>query len=77
MNDGIVAMLAETSDDEPLAIQSGADGKSLQTSIEREFNLVGIICKCCHKVPLFTKVLTDPKAYLQFWIQCLLIWTKN
>ena len=38
MNDGVIDKLDDADDDEPLAIQSGADGQSLHASVEREFN---------------------------------------
>ena len=65
------------SESKPLAIASGADRQSLCTSVERDVNLVGLVCKHYHKDPTFAKILSNPEAHPCFGICNWLIWTKN
>ncbi len=53
------------------------DGHSLQTNMERNVDLVHIICKHYHEDTVFVKVLECPTAHLRFGIRDKLIWTKN
>src|SRR6266481_5838603 len=73
----VPSMPSEVNDDAPLAIQSGADGQSLHVHVERDIDLVSIVCKFYHKDPMFPKILTHPEAHPSFGIKQNLIWTKN
>ena len=68
MNNGIIDEPDDSEDDEPLAIQSRADGQSLRTSVEREFDLAGLVCKCYRDDTVLAKVLANPKAHPWFGI---------
>ena len=57
------------SDQPPLAIESGADGKSLCAHVEQNFNLADMVCKYYREDPTFTKVLAHPEAHPCFGIK--------
>ena len=77
MNEGAATAPIKQSDGEPLAIDSGANGQSLHTTVERDINLTSIACKAYRDDPLFTKILSHPEAHPHFGIHDQLIWTKN
>ena len=77
LNQGTAEVPSKLSDDSPLAFESCADGQSLCTHVEREFDLMQIVCKSYHKDPLFAKILVHPEAHLCFRIQDQLIWMKS
>jgi len=67
----------QLSDDMPLAIESGADGESLCTHIEKDIDLARIVCKHYCEDSVFVKVLSHLEAYPHFGIKDSFIWTKN
>ena len=68
LNRGTVEVPSEPSGDAPLALESGADGQSLHTHMEREFDLAQIMHRSYRKDLLFAKVLAHPEAHLRFGI---------
>ena len=77
LNQGTAEVPSEPSDDAPLASESGTNGQSLCTHVEREFNLVQIMHRSYCKDPLFAKIMTHPEAHLRFGIRDQLIWMKS
>ena len=77
LNQGTTEVPSEPSDDAPLASESGMDGQSLRTHVEREFDLAQIMRRSYRKDPLFAKIMTHPKAHPCFGIRDQLIWTKS
>ena len=55
MNEGTSDSPNALSGDKPLVIESVADGQSLGTSIERDVNLVSLVCKHYQEAPTFAK----------------------
>ncbi len=69
MNNRTSDNASESSDDDLLlAIESGMDGHSLWTNMERNVDLARIICKHYHKDTVFAKVLECLTAHLCFRI---------
>ena len=68
LNQGTAEVPSEPSDDAPLAFESGTDGQSLRTHVERESNLAQIVCRSYRKDPLFAKIMTHPEAHPRFGI---------
>ena len=77
MNKGTTIAHIEQSEDNPLAIESGANGPSLCITIEKDNDLMSIACKAYRDDPLFAKILSHPEAHPHFRIRDQLIWTKN
>src|SRR6266481_1197815 len=78
MNNRTSDSTSESSDNDLLlAIESGMDGHSLQTNVERNVDLARIVRKHYHEDTVFVKVLECPTVHLCFGIQDKLIWTKN
>ena len=69
LNQGTVEVPSKPSDDAPLAFESGMDGQSLRTHIERDFDLAQIVRRSYCKDPLFAKVMVHPEAHPRFRIQ--------
>ena len=68
LNQGTVEVPSKPSDDAPLAFESGADGQSLRTHVEWDFNLAQIVRRSYRKDPLFDKVMVHPEAHPRFGI---------
>ena len=68
LNRGTIEVPSKPFSDAPLALESGADGQSLCTHVEREFDLAQIVRRSYRQDPLFAKVLAHPKAHLRFGI---------
>ena len=68
LNQGTAEVPSEPSDDAPLAFESGADGQSLRTHVEQEFDLAQIVHRSYRKDPLFAKIMVHPEAHLRFGI---------
>ena len=49
LKQGTTEVPSEPSGDAPLALKSGADGQSLRTHVEREFDLVQIVRRSYRK----------------------------
>ena len=77
MNEGATTAHIKQSEDEPLAIESGANGPSLHTTIERDIDLMSIARKTYCDDPLFAKILIHPEVHPFFGIHDQLIWTKK
>src|SRR6266481_5734978 len=80
MNDSVVTAsgdAATTLDNEPLAFMSGADGKSLHAHVERDVNLARLVQRYYQEDPVFSKVLSQPRAHQCFGINEKLIWMNS
>ena len=77
MNEGATTAHIKQSEDDPLAIELGANGPSLHTTIERDIDLASIAHKAYRDDPLFAKILSHPEAHPHFRICDQLIWTKK
>ena len=78
MNNRTSDSTSESSDNDLLlAMESGTDGHSLRTNVERNVDIACIIHKHYHEDTVFVKVLECPTAHLCFGIRDKLIWTKN
>ena len=77
LNQGTAEVPSKSSDDAPLAFESGVDGQSLRMHIEQEFDLAQIMCRSYHKDPLFAKILAHPETHPCFRIRDQLIWMKS
>jgi len=77
MNKGATTAHIEQSEDDPLAIESGANGPSLRITIEKDIDLTSIACKAYRNNPLFAKILSHPEVHPHFGICDQLIWPKT
>ena len=68
MNEGAASAPIEQSEDKPLAIESGANGPSLHTTVEQDIDLSGIVCKAYCDDLLFAKILSHPEVHPCFGI---------
>ena len=65
------------SDEDTIVYTAGSNGKSLLTSIEKEFNLNQIIRKFYQQDKIYSKILENPKAHAKFGVKEGLIFMKN
>src|SRR6266481_1442286 len=79
MNDDAVTASDEVPapDDEPIAFTPGANGQSLRAHVERDINLARLVQRYYREDPVFSKVLSQPRAHRRFGIRDKLIWTKG
>ena len=69
MNNRTSDSTSESSDNDLLlAIESGTDGHSLRTNVEKNVDLVHIVCKHYHEDTIFAKVLEYLTVHLHFGI---------
>ena len=72
-----VAKITDNNLSDGLALTSAPDGKDLHKHVERNINLVQIICKGYQTDSTFNKVPQHPEAYPRFGVQDGLVYTKN
>ena len=77
MNEGAITAHIGQSEDNPLAIELGANGPSICITVEKDIDLASIARKAYRNDPLFVKILSHPKVHPRFGIHDQLIWTKN
>ena len=68
LNQGTAEVPSKPPNDAPLAFESGMDGQSLHTHVEREFDLTQIVHRSYRKDPLFSKIMVHPEAHPHFGI---------